>query len=161
MDYEISVRDVPSQWIVSVRRQMTVPELPAFFGEAYGRIFTRLADLDVEAVAPPFAIYHQFGPGEVDAEAGVPVGRRVSATAPLKVRKLAATTVARTVHVGPYEELGQAYEALTDWIADHGRQAAGPVRERYLNGPGEDVPPTAYMTEIEMPISPAPVALPV
>jgi effector-binding domain-containing protein len=161
MDYEISVRDVPSQWIVSVRRQMSVPELPAFFGEAYGRIFARLAELDVAAVAPPFAIYHQFGPGQVDAEAGVPISRRIAATSPLKVRRLTAATVARTMHVGPYEELGYAYEALTDWIADHGRVTAGPVRERYLNGPGEDVPPTSYMTEIEMPVSPVAEALPV
>jgi effector-binding domain-containing protein len=160
MSYEISVRDVPDQWIVTTRQQLTVPEIPGFIGESYGRIFGLLGRLGIEASAPPFVIYHHFGPGRIDAEAAVPIAKKVTPTEGLKVRKLHAANVAWTLHVGPYEALGQAYEALTDWIADHGREATGPVREHYLNGPAEGVWPTDFLTEIEMPVSEARVAVP-
>jgi effector-binding domain-containing protein len=160
MSYEISVRDVPDQWIVSTRRQLGVPEIPGFIGESYDRIFGLLVRLGMEASAPPFVIYHHFGPDKLDAEAAVPVARKVVPTEGLKVRKLHGATVAWTLHVGPYEALGQAYEALTDWIADHGRETTGPVRERYLNGPGQAIGPSDYVTEIEMPVKEARVAVP-
>jgi hypothetical protein len=31
------------------------------------------------------------------------------------------------------------------------------MQERYLNGPGDGVPPAEYRTEIEIPVVPAPV----
>ena len=67
-------------------------------------------------------------------------------------RVLPATNVAETLHVGPYELLGEAYSELMGWIARNGFQVAGPVRETYLNEPGPDVPPEAYQTRIAMPI---------
>ena len=30
------------------------------------------------------------------------------------------------VHVGPYETLGESYQALADWIGQHGYRVAGP-----------------------------------
>jgi effector-binding domain-containing protein len=161
MFYEVSVLDVPAQWVVSVRRRLGAGEIPLFIGESFGQIYGHLAKLGVESTAAPFVIYHQFGPDGIDAEACAPIARRIAPAAPVRVRKLHAATVARTVHIGPYEELGGAYQSLTEWIDDHGREPAGPVRERYLTGPADALPPTLYQTEIEMPISPAPVALPV
>ena len=161
MSYEISVRDVPDQWMVSSRRQLTLPEIPVFIGESYGRIFGLLGRLGVEASAVPFVIYHHFGPGRIDAEACVPIAKKITPGEGLKVRKLHAASVAWTLHVGPYEALGSAYEALNEWIGDHGREPAGPVRERYLNGPAEGVWPGDYLTEIEMPVSEVRAAVPV
>ena len=69
-------------------------------------------------------------------------------------------TVARTLHVGPYEDLGAAYRALTEWIDRNGLEAAGPVQERYLNGPGDGATPAEYRTEVEIPVVPGAVAVP-
>jgi effector-binding domain-containing protein len=74
---------------------------------------------------------------------------------------LPAMTVARTVHVGPYEQLGAAYMATWNWIRSRGCELAGPVRERYLNGPGDRIAATKDRTQIEMPIVPLVVAAPV
>jgi effector-binding domain-containing protein len=97
-------------------------------------------------------IYHAFGPETIDAEVCVPVDALVAGTDVLMSRVLPAATVVRTLHVGPYEQLGTAYEALTDWIATHWTDASGPVRERYLNGPGDGATPSEYRTEVEMPV---------
>jgi effector-binding domain-containing protein len=62
--------------------------------------------------------------------------------------------------VGPYEDLGGAYRALTEWIDRNGLEVAGPVQERYLNGPGDLVSPAEYRTEVEIPIIRTAVAIP-
>ena len=59
-------------------------------------------------------------------------------------------TVASTVHVGPYGEIGKAYTALQKWMTDAGRRPAGPVREVYLNDPGS-VPENELLTEVDWP----------
>ncbi|MEX2547783.1 MAG: hypothetical protein WD830_08340 [Chloroflexota bacterium] len=43
---------------------------------------------------------------------------------------------------------------MSDWITRNRFEAAGPVQERYLNGPGDHVAPSEYRTEIDMPIIP-------
>lgn len=152
MLYEFTVRDVGPQPIVSIRERHPADQMPAFLGQTFGALFGRLHDLRVPPAGPPFVIYHEFGGDAIDAEVCVPVGRVVTAAIEVASRELPAATVVRTVHVGPYTELGGAYDALTDWIRAHGTEAAGPVRERYLNGPGDGVEPAAYLTEIEIPI---------
>jgi effector-binding domain-containing protein len=64
---------------------------------------------------------------EVGVEADQPVqveGRVVRSVLP-------AGAVAMTVHRGPYENLGQTYDALLRWCAEHGFERAGPHWEIY------------------------------
>ena len=152
MLYTFSVREIGPQPIVSIRERHPADQMPAFLGETFGSLFGRLHELGVPPVGAPFVIYHEFGSEAIDAEVCIPVGRIVNDAIEVASRELPPTTVVRTVHVGPYTELGGAYDALTDWIRAHATEAAGPVRERYLNGPGDGVEPAAYVTEVEMPI---------
>lgn len=56
-----------------------------------------------------------------------------------------------TVHVGPYETLSQAYEAMQKHIETNGLTVETPSREVYLKGPGMLLKgnPQKYMTEIQ------------
>jgi effector-binding domain-containing protein len=60
-------------------------------------------------------------------------------------------TIATTIHKGPYDQVGPAYERLTTWITGQGLHAIGPPMEAYLNDPGETTP-DEYLTEIMMPV---------
>lgn len=159
MVYAIARRDVPEQRMVSVRERLATADMPAFVGRAYGELYGYLGRSGVTPGGEPFVIYHSFGPDGVDAEVCVPVTVEVEPTERIVARVLPATTVAETLHIGPYDELGEAYSALTGWIGFHGLEVVGPVRERYLNAPGPDVPPEAYRTVVEMPVAEA--AIPV
>lgn len=161
MDHVIATHHVETQAIVSIRNRRKQHDLPGFLQAAFPKLFGRLRALGVSPAGPPFVIYHEFGADDIDAEVSVPIGEPVAAAGDIGSRVLPATTVARTVHVGPYEELGDAYAAVTDWVRDHGFEGAGPIRERYLNGPGDGVTPSAYRTEIDLPIVPLVVAAPV
>ena len=160
MTYEVAPHELPEQRILSIRRQVATHEVPQFFRETLGELYGRLKLLGEPASGHPFVIYHQFGRDGIDAEACVPVGRAVSASGAIRTRVLPPMTVARTLHVGPYEELGGAYGALTEWVRHRPVEVAGPMQERYLNGPGEVASPSEYRTEIEMPIVPLRAAVP-
>jgi effector-binding domain-containing protein len=161
MGHHIATHHVEPQAIVSIRDRRPLARLPGFIKTAIPEILGRLRILGATPAGPPFVIYHEFGSQGIDAEVSVPVVRQVMATGRIRSRVLPAMTLARTVHVGPYEQLGDAYAALTDWIKGHGFEVAGPVEERYLNGPGDHVPSSEYQTEIEMPIVEQVVAAPV
>ena len=152
MEYQVAVHELQAQPIVSIRGRHAQAEIPAFLGRSFGLLFGHLRLLGVEPAGPPFVIYHAFGPAGMDAEVCVPVEKPVSATGGVQARILPAVTVARTLHVGPYEALGTAYDAVTDWIRGRGFELAGPMRERYLNGPGDHVTPADYQTEVEVPV---------
>ena len=159
MDYEVSLRDVPDQRIISVRERVERGALPAVITRSLAELRRHLRLLGVGAVAGPFVIYHSFGPNEIDAEVCVPVAGDVLAFGRIATRLLPRATVARTVHIGPYEELGAAYAELIRWIGPRGFEAAGPVRERYVEGPSGKTRPAGYRTVIDLPVAPAAVAV--
>jgi effector-binding domain-containing protein len=152
MDYQFGIHEMAPQPIASIRERRPGSDMPQFMGQAFGVLFRRLEELGIRPAGPPFAIYHEFGHDSIDVEICVPVKAIVVGGDVFESRELPATTVVRTLHVGPYDELGGAYDAITGWIETHGTRPAGPVRERYLNGPGDGVEPAAYATEVEMPI---------
>jgi effector-binding domain-containing protein len=46
-----------------------------------------------------------------------------------------------TVHIGPYETLGDAYRQLAEWMQRHGRYPAELSWESYLTGPDDPAGP--------------------
>ena len=158
MDYLVTTHHVQPQAIVSIRVRRKPDELPGFLQTAFPELLGRLRLVGVSPSGPPFVIYHEFGIEGIDAEVSVPIGEPFAAAGRIQTRGLPAMTVARTVHVGPYEKLEDAYAAVSEWIRGHGFEATGPVWERYLNGPGERVASSEYRTEVEMPIVPLAVA---
>jgi len=157
MKYRITTHKTMPQPIVSIRERHPMDDFPAYVGRAFGSLFGYLATLGIEPAGMPMVIYHDFGPDGVDAEVCLPVALELLASGEFQSRVLPASTVARTLHVGPYDKLENAYGAIMAWIPKHEFDVAGPIQERYLNSPDE-VPPTAYRTEIEVPIVPVAVA---
>lgn len=158
MDYDITMLDVPAQPVLSIRGRITPAEISSFLGRSFADLYGHVGLLGAAPAGHPFVIYHHFGNEVIDAEVCVPLAVEVLASGRIASRVVEAATVARTLHVGPYEELGAAYGALDRWIGDHDFAVAGPSRERYLNGPDEGRAPAGYRTEIDLPIERAMVA---
>ena len=161
MTYAFATHDLLAQPIISIRGRCRPVEMPGFIGSAFDRLFGRLGRSGIEPAGPPFVIYHVFGVEGIDAEVCVPVAAIRDVPNDMISRVVPATTVARTVHVGPYDELEAAYSALAAWVERQGLTPAGPMRERYLDGPGDATTPSEYRTEVEQPIVPVSMAAPV
>ena len=153
---QVTVVEVPAQRIVSIRGRFDETAIPDFVGGAYGELYGFLASRGVEPAGPPLVVYHAFG-AEIDAEAAVPIpdGPALAADGPeagrVRLGMLPAATIARTLHVGPYDQLGAAYDRIGHWIEGHGQVPSAPTRERYLNGP-DTAAPADLRTIIEMPV---------
>ena len=67
--------------------------------------------------------------------------------------ELPAGRFAVALHAGPHGEVDRVYAALGLWAAEHGRDGAGAVRERYLAGPLQTPDITQWRTEICWPLA--------
>jgi effector-binding domain-containing protein len=90
--------------------------------------------------------------GGGDIEVAAPVAVAFEDTADVRGEELPATTVAWTVHRGPFDEVGPAYHTVAGWIQEHGHEVAGPPREVYLTDPDETPDEADYLTEVQFPI---------
>lgn len=89
--------------------------------------------------------------GTADVEVGVPVNGHVRPDGEIISYNLTGGTMARVVHLGPYEKAGESYERLFAWIAERGLGVKGPIREVYDNDPRE-VREEEIKTEILAPV---------
>ncbi len=60
--------------------------------------------------------------------------------------------IVRTVYVGGYEGLGQAWGELNEWIAAHGHRPGPDHWECYVTGPESTPDPAAWRTELSRPL---------
>src|SRR5690606_25461436 len=86
---------------------------------------------------------------------------RVPESGRMRVHELPAATVAATIHYGTYNTIGDAHQAVIQWVNAGGYQNAGADRELYLYNrhPLRRDDPT-YVTEIQYPVEKAPSDIP-
>lgn len=144
---ELIEKDIPEHWICSIRYKGAYADIGKYFGELFkkaGRWST----------GKPFAIYHDSEYREhADIEAALIVRRELEVPG-ITSRILQGGRYATLRYKGPYEQIGEAYKTLFDWLADKNLDAGIPSRELYIKGPGMFLPrsPKDFMTEIQVPI---------
>lgn len=148
-DCEIIER--PAQPTAVLRATMPAGELPTFFDRAFGRIFADLAARQVVITGAPFAYFPRRPGDTVDVEAGVPVAQPIEDAGEVVAGELPGGRVAHTMHVGPYDQLPQAYQHLLEWMGERGLTPADSMWEIYLDDPSAQPDPTKWRTEIFWP----------
>jgi AraC family transcriptional regulator len=106
-----------------------------------------------EVLGPPISICHKVSDDTVDIEAGVPVKEHVPATDRIRQNVLPSGEVVYAVHIGPYELLPEAEQAIDHWAEQNGRKTSAPCWQVYCTNPGEVPNPTQWKTEIYKPIT--------
>jgi effector-binding domain-containing protein len=154
MTYEVHVHEVAPQTAASIRGRAAWADLGAFVGGSLQELFHVAGSQGARFAGPPYAIYHHADSteAEVDVEVGVPVAESVEPEGRVVATTIAGGLVATTMHCGPYENVGPAYQALGEWVQEHGHEMAGPPREVYLTDPNTVPDPGANRTEIVWPI---------
>ena len=154
MPQEVILKEVPEQWIASVRETIAnYPSVGALFPRVFDALEPHMAQMTICV-----ALWHdpEFKESNVDAEAGVYLQSAVEAAGSLRMYKLPCCTAASILHNGSYQRLPEAYDALHRWIASNGYQVTGPIRELYLHS---SMPvrqdDESYVTEIQIPVSKA------
>lgn len=149
--YDVEQRDLAEQQVAVERATLTVPEIARFLGTAYREVAAFLCLRGTGPAGPPFARFHRVGADRFEVEAGFPSAGGVAAADRVDVVTLPGGKAARTVHVGPYDEMEPAYAALTAWVRAHGGEPVGDPWEVYYSDPDEEPDPATWRTEVVQP----------
>lgn len=133
--YQVSIEQVPQRPTAVVRATVPHDGVGPFIGKAFGEVMQAMGAQHVHPAGEPFAQYRIAGDGSFEIAAGFPVSEPIVAMGEVVPMDLPAGTVAQTMHVGAYDEVNAAYEALVAWINAEGYQVAGDPWESYLDGP--------------------------
>ena len=121
------------------------------FGALYGEICGHLARVGAQPIGPPFARFPSKD-GALEVEVGFPVLAAVPAAGRMETSRLPGGPGVQTIHVGAYERLPGAHEALEQWAKEHGYEPAGPCWEVYFTDPSEEPDVTKWRTQVVMPV---------
>ena len=134
MEYEINVEQIGPQTAAAVVRTVPITKIGPFISEAFGVVIAELAAQNMTAAGPPFARYTMLGDA-FEVTAGFPTPRPIAGTQRVIGTTLPGGTVATTMHVGAYDAVKDAYDAVMSWLPEHGMHVAGDPWEVYLDGP--------------------------
>lgn len=154
--HEIEVVEEAPKLVAGMRKHGQYKEIAKMLPALFEYVISRSAII----AGPPMFLWHEKSveeamaadeAGRADIEVCLPIATRISETAEIECYELPGATMAKTVHKGPYESSGLAYEKLFAWIEENGKKLSGPMREAYLNDPRE-VGPQETLTVIYAPI---------
>ena len=146
------IRDRQPQSALAIRTRSAVEGLPAVMGEAFGAIAQYLGQIGEAPAGPPFARYHNMDMADLDIEIGFPTSRALPESDRIQTVLIPGGPAGEYLHIGPYGEIGPAYDALSKFVAEQGRTPGGAPFEFYLNDP-EATPPEQLQILIVFPLA--------
>ncbi|MBI5031994.1 MAG: GyrI-like domain-containing protein [Chloroflexi bacterium] len=150
MSHNCEIKEQPAQPALIVRTHAAVQDLPQLFGKTYGDIMQYMTELGEQPAGMPFAAYYNMDMQNLDIEIGFPVARKLAGKGNIQAGEFPGGKLATTLHIGPYDQCGAAYNDLSNWIKEHGYEPTGIAYEVYMDGP--DTPPQKIRTQIIYPL---------
>lgn len=152
--YEIELVTLAAQPTLTMRFKAQQAELGAKFGEALPATFQHAMSQNCQITGQPFGRFHHLdeATGTWDVEAGVPIAQPAAGRDDIASSELPAGPTATTVHVGPYESLGEAHRALEQWVRDNAKRPRGGAWEVYLTDPGSEPDSQKWQTKLFLPV---------
>ena len=142
---------------ICVAANVSRADVASWFWEALASLRAIATRARLEQAGPAGALYDDelFTRDAGHARVYLPV-RDSPALASTAARwELPAGRFAVALHVGAHSDVDRTYAAVGTYAAAHGRDGAGPVRERYLTDPLDTPDVTQWRTEICWPLAPA------
>jgi DNA-binding transcriptional MerR regulator len=131
-NYDVVVRPVDALKVASLRG--IIPSYPEQ-GRLWGELVDYLQAQHINPNDPCLTIYHddEYKDSDIEVEVCIPVEADLPSNSRIKVYKLAPVEcMACTVHHGPFVTIGEAYNAMLQWIEANDYNICGPSREVYL-----------------------------
>ena len=116
-------------------------QIAGFLSAAYAAVLRLLEEQHRAPAGPPFARFTPTADG-FDVEAGFPASAPIDRAGHVAPFVLPGGPTVTAVHQGPYENVGETYAAVAEWMTEHGYRPTGETWESYLDGPGAAEPRT-------------------
>ena len=155
INYDFNIKKIPDFLVFSLRK--TVPD---YFHESmlWNELYEFAEKNNIKFPVNPydFAVYHDLEHKEsnIDIEVCAIVEKSGKDQGSFTYRKInGVDTMACTMVFGPYEKIASAFLAFTEWISDQTEyRMSGKNRQVCHRGPWNEKDPSAYLTEIQIPL---------
>lgn len=127
MSYQVRVEQFPGCPLAVVRRQAPIQQIGGVIQGACGEVWNVLKAQGIRGGRHVTVYFDNVCNMEIGAEVDTPfagAGEVVGSTLP-------AGPVATTTHLGPYQRLGDAHQAIQQWCKATGREPVRPCWEIY------------------------------
>ena len=149
---EVTEKQIEAQPAAVIRTKARQPELGPVMDELFPAVLAFIQASGAQPAGPPFCRYLSTGGEEWDIECGMPVTGSVTGKGGVEAAELPGGAVLSTMHVGPYETLGQSWDALDRWVKEEGKIPGGAAWELYVTDPAVVTDPAECRTELVMPL---------
>ena len=140
MAYEILTANLPASEGLAVRSTVPMAELQDFFN----RSFLEMAQL---------VRYYSVTADSAEVETVITCDKKVEGRGRVRSIHLDASEAAIVRHVGRYDKMKPAYEAIRQWMNNNGKHATEAPREVYVTTIAEVPDPSEWVTLVEQPIA--------
>ena len=151
MTYDCQLSDRKAQHTLVIHKRASVEKLPHVLGPAWGAIIQYAGANGLAPSGPPFVGYHNMDMQDLDIEIGFPFSTVLSGQGEVQAGTLPGGKAAECLHVGPYDKIAAAYEALQEWLEEKGHLPTGIAYEFYLNDP-QTTRPEELRTQVVFPL---------
>lgn len=151
MSYQCHLSDREPQPTLIIRKRASVQQLPQILGPAWGTIMQYAGRYGATPAGPPFVAYHNMDMQDLDLEIGFPFQKSLGSEGDVQAGELPGGKAAECLHVGPYEKVAAAYEAIQKWLDENGHTPSGVAYEFYLNDP-RTTRPEDLQTQVVFPL---------
>ncbi|SCK55388.1 effector-binding domain-containing protein [Streptomyces sp. WMMB 714] len=135
-----------------VRGVVPMAGLRDFFDGSFRELAAVVSKQQLAVQGPAFALYHGVPGGTADLEVGFATDRPVTPEGQVAPGTLPAARVARVVHCGSFDALGNSWGRLGAWIGEQGLTPGEDMWECYLTEPSPDMDPDDLRTELNWPV---------
>ena len=151
MSYPCEIKAQPARPTLTIRATTPVQGLAQLLGRTYGAVAQYLGEMGEQPAGPPFVAYYNMDMQNLDVQVGFACAKKLPGKGEIQAGEIPGGQLASVLHTGPYDQCGLAYEALTQFVQESGRQATGVAYEFYLNDP-QQTPPQQLQTLIMFPL---------
>ena len=155
MSYDVRITRTPRRDLAVVRTRTTFDEIPAVMATAFGTVAAHIGPLGLLGNSPAVGRYSEMDleSGRLVVSAGFRVARPIEGDGTVVPEVLPAAEVATTTHVGSYDGISEAYDAIAAAMALQGRELdESTMWEEYWSPPG--TPDDETVTEVFCPLKP-------
>jgi effector-binding domain-containing protein len=152
---QVEIIDLWGTRYAAVRDKVNMKDIQSFYTIAYARIMEELTRRGLSPAGPPSGIYFTWDEANSssDMAAAFPVSPLDLGTTEKKISIGEAETELYAdklvySHLGSYEKLGNAHDAIGEWIATQGKKQAAPVIEEYITDPMAEPDTSKWLTRI-------------
>lgn len=127
-------------------------QMGTLFDDVFSNLAVALAETGVTPVGAPFSLHTRMPTETSDFEVGVPVDAKASGVTVNGVEFIASElpsgNVATISHIGPWDDLPEAWGAFMAGVAALGATPAFPFWEVYVTDPSSTSDPMLYRTDL-------------